>query len=208
MLVLMDGRNTRHHLFGELVRALRPGIDDLVVFLALGDETVVVLLLIFLGERRRLLDDLLLGLRHDHVVLAERNAGLERLAEAERHDLVAEDHRLLLTAIAVDGVDHVGDFFLRHQLVDDVERNLPVVRHELAKQHAAGRRVENLRDAIALLIEAPGTALDLRMQGHGLGIQRMLNLADVGRRPCPAPARRRASASSNRARERYPGSAR
>ena len=40
-----------HHLLGELVGAFRPGIDDLVVLLALGDEAVVVLLLIFLGER-------------------------------------------------------------------------------------------------------------------------------------------------------------
>ncbi len=81
-VVLPDGRNARHHLFGELVRALRPGVDHLVVLLALGDQAVVVLLLVFLRQRRGLGDALRLGLRHDHVVLAERNAGLERLAEA------------------------------------------------------------------------------------------------------------------------------
>ena len=77
-----------------------------------------------LASVARLVDDLPLRLRHDHVVLAERDAGLEGVVEAERHDAVAEDHRLLLPAVAVDGVDHVGDFALRHQLVDDVERNL------------------------------------------------------------------------------------
>ena len=164
VLVLLDGRDARHHLLGELVGALRPGVDDLVVLLALGDQAVVVLLLVFLGERAGLLDDARLRLRHDHVVLAERNARLERLAEAERHDAVAEDDRLLLTAIAVDGVDHVGDFLLRHQLVDDVEGHLVVVGQQLAEHHAAGRGVEDLRHALAVLVVGPGAALDLGVQ--------------------------------------------
>ena len=41
-----------HHLVGDLVGALRPGVDNLVVLFALGDQTVVVLLLVFLGQRR------------------------------------------------------------------------------------------------------------------------------------------------------------
>ena len=51
----------------------------------------------------RRVDDLPLRGRHHHVVLAERDAGLERVEEAERHDAIAEDHRLLLTAVAIDG---------------------------------------------------------------------------------------------------------
>src|SRR5207253_10879307 len=54
-------------------------------------------------------DDLPLAMRHYHVVLAERDAGLERIVEAKRHDPVAEDHRLLLTAVTIDLVDHAGD---------------------------------------------------------------------------------------------------
>ena len=120
----LGGGDLLHHRFGDLFRALRPGVDDLVVFLALGDQAVVVLLLEFLDEIARLLDARLLGARHHHVVLAERDAGLERMMEAERHDAVAEDHRLLLPAVAIDRVDHAGDFALRHQLVDEVERRL------------------------------------------------------------------------------------
>ena len=60
------------------------------------------------GERARLVDELRLGLRDDHVVLAERDAGLEGLREAELHDAVAEDDRLLLPGMPVDGVDHAG----------------------------------------------------------------------------------------------------
>ena len=69
---------------GEAVRALRPGVDDLVVLLALGDQAVLVLLLVILREGTGLLDDLPLVLRDHHVVLAERDAGLERIVEAER----------------------------------------------------------------------------------------------------------------------------
>ena len=125
-LVLLRRRDADHHLFGELVGALRPGVDDLVVLLALGDQAVVVLLLVFLGERGGILDDLRLGVGHHHVVLAERDAGLERLAEAERHDAVAEDHRLLLPALAVDDVDHRRDLLLRHQPIGDIEGDLAV----------------------------------------------------------------------------------
>ena len=180
VLVLTDGRNALHHLFGELVRAFRPGVDHLVVLLALRDQAVVVLLLVFLGGGARRLDDVLLRRRHDHVVLAEGNARLERLAEAQRHDAVAEDDRLLLPAIAVDGVDHRRDLFLRHQLVGDVEGDLRMLGQELAEQQTAGSRVEDLRHAIALLVIGPGAALDLGVQRHGLGRQRMLDLAHVG----------------------------
>ena len=176
-LVLADGRDARHHFLGELVGALGPGVDDLVVFLALGDQAVIVLLLVFLGQRRSLGDEARLRIRHDHVVLAERNAGLERFPEAERHDPVAEDDRLLLPAIAVDDVDHVGDFLLGHQLVDDVEGNLGVFGHEFAENHAAGRGVEYFGDAIAAGVERPGAALDLGVQRHRLGGQGVLDLA-------------------------------
>jgi hypothetical protein len=68
--------------------ALGPGIDDLVVLLALGDQAVIVLLLVFLDDLVGLGDDLRLGIRDHHVVLAERNAGAAGMAEAERHDAV------------------------------------------------------------------------------------------------------------------------
>ncbi len=180
VLVLAHRRDARHHLLGELVGALRPGVDHLVVLLALGDEAVVVLLLIFLGERGGVGDALRLGVGHHHVVLAERNAGLERLAEAERHDAVAEDHRLLLTAVAVDGVDHRRDLFLRHQVVGDVERDLDVVGQQPAEDHAAGRGVEHFRYPLAVRIIGPSAALDLAVQRNRLGGDCVLDLAHFG----------------------------
>ena len=117
LLVDLDRRNAVHHLLGDAVGAFRPGIDDLVVLLALGDEAVIILLLVVADEILGLGDDLRLRLRDHHVVLAEGNAGTAGMLEAERHDPVAEDDRLLLTAIAIDGVDQLGDGLLRQQLV-------------------------------------------------------------------------------------------
>ena len=122
--VALDRRDPLHHLLGDLLGALRPGIDDLVVLLASGDEAVIVLLLIFADELARLLHDGVLGLGDHHVVLAERDAGAARIGEAEPHDLVAEDDRLLLTAVAIDHVDHVGDVLLGEQPVDQVEADV------------------------------------------------------------------------------------
>ena len=138
---LVDG-DFLHHLLGDFFGRLRPGVDHLVVLLAMGDQTVIVLLLEILRQRARGVDDLPLAVRHHHVVLAERDAGLERIVEAERHDAVAEDHRLLLAAVTIDLVDHAGDFALGHQLVDDVVRNLRRFRQHVAEHHAAGRGLD------------------------------------------------------------------
>jgi hypothetical protein len=46
----LDGGNALHHLIGDLVGALGPGIDHLVVLLALRDQTVIVLLLELLDQ--------------------------------------------------------------------------------------------------------------------------------------------------------------
>ena len=108
--VLLRRGDFLHHLLGDFLRRLRPGVDDLVVLLAMRDQAVVVLLLEILRQRTRGVDDLPLPVRDDHVVLAERDAGLERVVEAERHDAVAEDHRLLLTAVTIDLIDHARRF--------------------------------------------------------------------------------------------------
>src|SRR3546814_18534675 len=74
-----------HHLVGDAVGALRPHVDHLVVLLALGDQAVEVLLLELLHLGLGLLDEAGLGVRDHQVVLAERDAGLAGVAEAERH---------------------------------------------------------------------------------------------------------------------------
>ena len=107
MLILFDRRNALHHFFCKLVRALHPGINNFIVFLALGDQTIIILLLIFLGCSARLGNNSFLCFWHDHVVFAEGNSSLEGFSEAQGHNAVTENNRLLLTAVAIDGVDHV-----------------------------------------------------------------------------------------------------
>ena len=89
-----------------------PGVDFLVVLLALRDQPVLVLLLVLLDLLLHLGDEAVLGLGDDQIVLAERDAGLARLLEAERHQPVAEDHGLLLAAEAIDVIDQVADLLL------------------------------------------------------------------------------------------------
>jgi hypothetical protein len=62
---------------------MRPGVDDLVVLFALGDQAVLILLLVVGTSALVSSTRFHLGLRDDHVVLAERDAGLEGVAEAE-----------------------------------------------------------------------------------------------------------------------------
>ena len=45
LLVDLHRRDALHHLFGDLVTALGPGVDHLVVLFALSDQAVIVLLL-------------------------------------------------------------------------------------------------------------------------------------------------------------------
>ena len=76
--------NALHHLLGDELGALRPGVDHLVVLLALGDQAVEVLLLVFLDQFLGIVDELLLLGRNDQIVLAEGDAGPEGVAETER----------------------------------------------------------------------------------------------------------------------------
>src|SRR5271166_3083029 len=168
-----------HHLIGDPIGGFRPGVDHLVVFLALCDQAVVVLLLEFLRVGASLGDDIPFAGGHHHVVLAERNARLEGVMEAERHDPVAEDDRLLLPAVAVDLIDHARDLPLGHELVHDVEGDLRAAREHLAEHHAAGRSIESLADRLAFLVHPDPSVADLRVKVDDLAVQRVLDLGHV-----------------------------
>ncbi|MNI18922.1 hypothetical protein D3C73_723430 [compost metagenome] len=178
--VEFDSLNAGHHVFSDLFGCLAPGVDDLVVLFALSDQAVIVLLLVFLNESLGITDDLLLGIRDDHVVLAERNAGAASMSKAELHDPVAEYDRVLLTAMTVDRVDHLGDVLLGHFLVAGLERHVDVLRQKLANDQTARRRVIDLGNQLAVGIHGLETTLDLRMQRDDLVFQRMVQFAHVG----------------------------
>ena len=120
--------NAIHHGIGNLVTTAAPSVDHLIVFFLLGDQAVLVLLLIIGNQRLGLIDQFVLFSRDNHVILAEGNAGLERVAEAKHHDRVSEQHSVLLASVAIYLVDNVADVLLGEKAVDDVKRNLVVLR--------------------------------------------------------------------------------
>ena len=173
--------NAFHHFISQTIRALRPRINDLVVFLALRDQTVIELLFIFFRQRHGFSHNRGLVFRHHHVVLTEGNTGAERMTETERHDAVAENHGLFLTAIAVDGINRVGDLFLCHQAIDDIEGNLRMFGQQLRQQSAARCGFINFGHGRAMLVNTRITEADLGVQRHNLGSQRMFQFADIGK---------------------------
>ncbi len=126
-----------HHRASHLVVGVRPDVDDLVVALAVRNETrrVLVLDLFDLGLGRGQDIDLLRG--NDHVVNADRNAGAGRLTEAQVHQLVSKHHGVFQTKATVAGVDQARDGFLGHRLVDQIERHTG--RHDVPQQCTPNR---------------------------------------------------------------------
>jgi len=165
-VIFLHSRDAAHHFLRELVRALRPGINNLVVFLALRDETIIELLLVIFHERACFTDDLRFGVRNDHVVFAEGNTSFERIGEPECHDAIAEDYGLFLTTMTIDRVNRVRDFFLRHQLVDDVKSDLAILRQKLTEHRATRRCVIDFRVGFATLINTLIAIFDLGVNGH------------------------------------------
>ena len=169
-----------HHRIGDLVRGLGPGVDDLVVLLALGDQAVIVLLLIFLGQLVGTGNQLDLGARDQHVVLAEGNAGAAGMTEPELHDAVTENDRVFLTGMAIDGIDHLGDVFLCHLGIDDIEIHLAITRQEFTDNHATRGRVMNLGYWIAIKINCLEASFDLGVKGYRACFQSVMQFTHVG----------------------------
>ena len=168
-----------HHRRRHLVRALRPGVDDLVVLLALGDEAVGILTLVAAHLAVGEFHQLGLVARHHHVVLAEGDAGAGRVAEAEIHHLVGEDHGLLLAAMAVDGIEHGAELALGEQLIDRLEADVGVLRQHLREDQTARRGLDP--DGVCPVLARPAAG-DLGMQRDHASVERLLHLADVGER--------------------------
>src|SRR3546814_2990275 len=103
------GLKDLHYLVGDAIGALRPGVDHLVVLLTLSDQAVLILLLVLADQIAGVVDVLFLRQRHDYVVLAERDTGLEGAGKAERHNAIAEDDGLILAAMSIHHVDDDGD---------------------------------------------------------------------------------------------------
>ena len=172
-------RDGSHHRIGDLVVTLGPCVDDFVVFLALRDQTFLILFLKGRDLIAGFVDEFPLAVRNFHVVLTERNARLKRLLETEFHHLITEDDRVFLSAETINGVDNVADFALADHPVDDVEVHTIIFRQKRAEHHAARSRVHPLKDAVALFVFGPDARLNFRVKRHGFIVQRVLNFIHI-----------------------------
>ena len=103
------------------------------------------------------------------------------------HDAVAEDHRLLLTAVTVDRVDHAGDVLLGQQLVDERELHARLLRQQFAQDQAARRRVMDLRNRLACVVDRVEAALDLGVQRRRRRLPVRAGLSDCEPNSMPSP---------------------
>src|SRR6185503_15311321 len=121
-LVLVEGLE---HDAGDLVGAMGPDVDDLVVTLAAGDDATAVLLLDFRDLFLGVLDLLVLLLRNDHVIDADGDARTGGFAEAGFLELVEGPNRLLVAADLVAAPDEIAELGLADHLVREAEFRRP-----------------------------------------------------------------------------------
>src|SRR5690606_10534074 len=144
-----------HHLRGDLLGGLRPDVDDLVVALSVGDQTLEVLVLDLGDLGLGLVEELGLLLRDDHVAQGDGGAGACRVVVPERQHAVGQELRLLVAGEVVDDVEQRTELLLAQHLVDGVEAHH--VGDDLPRQDAAHGGVD------PAAVDAAG---DLRLQVH------------------------------------------
>ena len=152
-IVHLLGTDTVDHRLGNEFVGARPDVDDLVVALAGGDQTRLVLLLDLDHFLLGLFQDRLLLGRDDHVIDADRDAGAGGEAEAGVHQLIGEHHGVLQTQAAVAGVDQARDVLLGQLGVGQRERQ--TFRHDF-EPAARGRRWS--RPARSSSVRVPSSA--------------------------------------------------
>ena len=138
-------QHLEHHV-RDLVGAVGPDIDHLVVTFARCDNTAAILLVDILDLLVCLLNFLGLLARDDHVLKAHRDAGLGRLGEAKLLEFVEHLDGLLMAAVAVAVPNHIT----QRTLVDDDVREANFVRPNLAEHHATDGGLDDLVGHVAV----------------------------------------------------------
>ena len=131
----------------------------------------------------RTLNDARLFFGHQHVVDADRNAGLGGQAEPVLQQLVGKHHRLFQAALAERHVDQLGDFLFLQRFVDVGERQ--TFGQDLGEQRAAGRGFPQLgrRRELAgfFVLGVLGQAhIDLGVEVHFTRVKRALHFTCIG----------------------------
>ena len=93
-------RQIVHHRFGDAVTRATPNIHHFVVALAVGHQTLAVLVFDFFHLGIGFGQQLGFFLRHFHIVNTNRDAAFGRKAETGIHQMVGENHRVTQAAQA------------------------------------------------------------------------------------------------------------
>ena len=89
-----------HHRFGNLIAGTTPNIHHFVVALAVGHQTLAVLVFDFFHLGIGFGQQLGFFLRYFHIVNTNRDAAFGRKAETGIHQMVGENHRVTQAAQA------------------------------------------------------------------------------------------------------------
>ena len=172
-----------HHRLGDMVVGSRPDIHDLVVPLAIRDQSGCVLILDLLHLLLGDLENAVLLLGDHHVVDPEGNARVSRIVEAHVHELVGKDDRRLQAQLPVAGVDDRRNGALVHGLIDQVEAQ--TLGHDLRQQRAAHGRVHQPRSRLLVRlgigVHDGHPYADLRVQVHRIVLVGAMDLLHPGK---------------------------
>ena len=204
---LVVGLDVLDHRLRDLLGRGVPLVRDRQVALLLGDQALLVLILDGLHLRLVAPEDLLLGGRHDDVVLGDRDAGLRREAEAEvlervedlgdrrgaerLHQLIDELRRVALLQRLVDelvlrAVELLAQRLLQRPLDAVVEDDPPDGGGHVAALHPVGAVVRDVVQADDVVLVG-----QLRLLGGPEHVDLRLVLLRVDRPPAaPRPRRR------------------
>ena len=169
-----------HHGVGDLVTTCGPGVDDLVVLFLLRDQTVLILLLKVGNNCLGFSNHFRLFFRNDHVVLAERNTGLERIFEAKRHDRIGEQYRVFLTRVTINLIDNVADFLLGEKAVDGFERHAVALWKRFCEQHTARCGVKANHTLNAIFTGLWDAGDDFGVERYGANFNCLMHFSHVG----------------------------
>ena len=173
--------NVFHHFIGNFIGTGRPDIDDLIIFFAFGDQTVLILLFKFLNLFFGFGNQLFLGIGNNQVIFTERNTGLAGVGEAERHQFIDKQHGFFLTAVAVNRINDFTDFFLFNQAVNQRERHVFMLRQNFRNDNAARRGFNQTDFGFAVIIDIFHTAFNLGMQIDRFLVQSHLDFVEIGK---------------------------
>ena len=124
---------------------MRPHVNDLVVALAGGDNTLAVLLLNFFDLALSVANLFVAFLRDDHVVDTDGHTGLGRFAETDFFEFVQHDHGLVMASKLVTFPNQITEVGFLHRLVVEAEFRRP----DLAEHNATNGRINDFLLGIA-----------------------------------------------------------